>query len=510
MSRAKILIADDSPTIRNILTAILNKEGYATVIASDGIEAIKAAYREQPDLILLDIFMPLMNGYQVCRLLKNDKTVSSIPILILTSAEGKQEKFWSLETGADEFMVKNFDTPQVIIRTVDKFVAGYLKIKQNIISPPAFVPSDPLEILSKVSVLLDKQLYDSTVQRVKLEAILLSLAEGLVNVDAEKVITAFNPAMEEISGLSAKDVLGVKCCKIFSGSLCKGRCHFEDAFLYDKNTADIECEFRPAPNKKVSALSSISLLKDDEGKLVGAVCVFKDITRIKEIEQMRSDFVSMVTHELKAPLAIIKASANNLLDGLTGEISPKQKDCLEIIANTAQRLLGLANDLLDLAKLESGSYELTLGDVDANEIINNCLKDFEALTKQKKIRINSFIGRDVPKIRADFNKLEQVFINLVSNAVKFTSEGGEIRVGAVDKADCLEFYVSDTGKGIPLDAQERIFNKFQQIYDREARRQGGTGLGLSVVKAIVEAHKGKIRVESAPGKGSKFIFTIPK
>ncbi|MDP1852629.1 MAG: ATP-binding protein [Candidatus Omnitrophota bacterium] len=509
-NKGKILIADDSPTVRDMLSSIFKNEGYLTVTSSDGIEAIRSVYRERPDIILLDIFMPRMNGYQVCRLLKDDKDISGIPVLMLTSREGESEKFWSLETGADEFMVKDFNTPEIIIKTVKKFIAGYRKAKRDIAIPDAVIsPSDPVEILSKVSILLDKQLYRLTLEKTKLEAILLSLTEGLITLDSEKKITSFNPAMELMSGFLAKDVLGRECCQVFSGSLCENVCYFEKLLSSGSNTLEAEFILSPSPNAKIPVLSSLSLLKDNDSRVTGAVWVFKDISKIRAIEKMRADFVSMVTHELKAPLSIIKASVNNVLDGITGAINEEQKQCLEIIRNTSSRLLGLAGDLLDLSKIESGEYELNIERIDIKRLIQQCLADFEPLIAQRHLNAGYSISEGV-EFLADFSKLEQVFINLISNAVKFTPENGRIHIDVKDVSGAIECSVSDTGKGIAKEDQEKIFDKFKQIYDRESRKQGGTGLGLSIVKAIVEAHKGKIWVESEPGEGSKFIFTIPK
>ena len=511
MSKGKILIADDSATVRDMLSAILNKEGYSTVTASDGIDAIRTVYRERPDIVLLDIFMPRMNGYQVCRLLKDDKITADIPVLILTSMEGKEEKFWSMETGADEFMVKDSNTQGIIVNTVKKFITDYQKTKHNIPESVAVLsPSDPVEILSKVSMLLDKQLYQSTLEKIKLEAIVNGLTEGLITIDAQKQITSFNPMMQELSGLLAKDVLGKKCCQVFSASLCKGICYFEQLLSSGNNTLEVEFTLEPRAGVKISVLSSLSLLKDNEGKITGAVWLFKDISKIRIVEKMQADFVSMVTHELKAPLVIIKASVNNILDGVTGSINEQQKQCLEITRNTSERLLGLAGDLLELSKLESGEYELNIDKVDMRQLIEQCLADFEPLIKQKRLSAAYYIPDDLSEISADFNKLEHVFINLISNAVKFTPENGKIHIEVEDKSNLVECSVSDSGKGVPKDVQEKIFDKFKQIYDRDSRKQGGTGLGLSIVKAIVEAQKGKIWVESELGKGSKFIFTIPK
>lgn len=511
MTKGKILIADDSATVRDMLSRLLENEGYGVVCAVDGIDAIRTVYREHPDLILLDIFMPRMNGYQVCRLLKDDKITSSIPVLILTSREGKEAKFWSMETGADEFMVKDANTREIIVATVNKFIAEYHKHKRSIPEVAAvFSPLDPVEILSKLSTLLDKHLYQSTLEKVKLEAIVNGLTEGLITIDAQKRITSFNPVMEEMSGFLAKDVLGKKCCTVFSGSLCKGICYYDDMLSAGKTTIEAEFSFEPKKRVKISVLSGLSLLKDDEGKVTGAVWIFKDISKIRQLEEMRQDFVAMVTHELKAPLSIIKASANNILDGITGAASQEEKQCLEIIRNTSERLLSLAGDLLDLSRIESGEYQLTIVEVDMRRLIQQCLDDFEPLITQKHIGASYYVPEGLGLVWADFNKLEQVFTNFISNALKFTPEGGRIHIEVEDKPGLIECSVLDTGKGIPKEAQEKIFDKFKQIYDRESRKLGGTGLGLSIVKAIIEAHKGKVWVESEPGKGSKFIFTIPK
>jgi len=290
-------------------------------------------------------------------------------------------------------------------------------------------------------------------------------------------------------------------------------CYFYDVFVSGKDAIDMEVEFKFAQrsnDRAMFVLLSMSLLRDDERKLVGAVCVLKDITRIKEVEQIKADFISMATHELKTPLSIIKASAGNVLDGVVGKINKAQRECLEIIKNTSDRLLGLASDLLDLSKFESGLYELTIEDIDIGRIIHRCMIDFEVLIKQKKIKASSLLPKGLSKIPADFNKLEQVMINLISNAVKFTPEGGQIKIEVEEKKDFLECSVSDTGPGIPDEAKADIFDKFKQIYDKQARQRGGTGLGLSVVKTIVAAHKGEVWVESEVGKGSRFVFKIPR
>src|SRR5438067_11171283 len=185
----KILVADDSPVVATMLAGTLAREGYQTVRAADGIEATQRAYSEMPDLILLDIFMPRMNGYQVCRLLKNDPVVAHIPVIILTGSDSTSAEFWSLQTGANAFMTKGFE-PAELLASVRRLLAERpADPRHEPINPPS-----PEDILSRVSLLMDGQLYTSTVERLELRTILENLHDGIVTMNMQRVITSANPA----------------------------------------------------------------------------------------------------------------------------------------------------------------------------------------------------------------------------------------------------------------------------------------------------------------------------
>ena len=224
---------------------------------------------------------------------------------------------------------------------------------------------------------------------------------------------------------------------------------------------------------------------------------------------MKSDFVSMVTHELRSPVGIIESFAEHMLEETFSE--DERKAFLTRIRDNAHRLIGLVNDLLDLSKLELGSVQLSLEEINFGKIAEQCVSGIQMLASKKNVEVKCLISKGFPdQVTADPNRIEQVLINLLSNAVKFTPEKGQITVSLDMEGSNVQCTVTDTGTGMPKNALEKIFNKFEQIHNTESRQKGGTGLGLAVVKTIIEAHQGKIRCESEIGKGSRFIFTIPK
>jgi len=503
----KILVADDSATVRNVISTVLQDVGYAVVTACDGVEAINLAYRELPDVIILDLFMPNINGYQVCRILKNDSFTASIPIIILTSARGDKNKFWSLKTGADRFLTKDFEAPDTMLDVVRECADKYRKK-----TPAERARKEPLntvDILSKVSHSLDEELYESVLDKLKLQIIIRSLTEGLLTLDKEGRITAFNPEIERITGFSKSDVMNAKFREIFKEMISGEGIGPDTDISSMPDIVDAEFAINRRDGTAIPVLWSTTALNDDKGEKVGTISVAKDITKLKEIERMRADFVSMVTHELRSPLSMIKGSVDNMIDGLYGEVNSEQKEKLGVVNKMTYRLMALVNDLLDLAKLEAGTVSLNIEEIDMGGIIEQSLGGMRTLAEQKQIELTSEIAEDIPAIQADADRIEQVFVNLLSNAVKFTPDGGRVTVTARFKDGMVECVVADTGKGMPPEALDRIFDKFQQIYDRESRKKGGTGLGLAVVKNIVEAHGGAIRAESEPGRGSVFTFILP-
>jgi signal transduction histidine kinase len=232
----------------------------------------------------------------------------------------------------------------------------------------------------------------------------------------------------------------------------------------------------------------------------------RDITGIKEVEKMKEDFFHGITHDLRNPLTSMLGFLKFLLDGSVGPINEKQKHFLDIVNKSSNRLLGMINDILDIAKLEVGKMEVSLIRFDIKNLADRVCSSMLSKAIDGKLELSC---DDMPSITisADEGLIERVLINLVGNAIKYTPTVGKVIISAKEKSGNVEIAVIDTGEGIPSEYLDRIFDKFQQV---TGRSRGGTGIGLTITKYIVEAHLGKIWVESKLGEGSQFIFSIPK
>jgi len=257
-------------------------------------------------------------------------------------------------------------------------------------------------------------------------------------------------------------------------------------------------------------VASAPIFGRDETTLHGWAIMFSDITERWELEQMKTQFVSLVSHELRTPLTSIKGSLGLILAGAAGEISPQARQFLEIALNSTDRLIRIVNDLLDLSKLEAGKVQLNLVEVSPREVVEECITELESFAESRKIKVLNEVPEDLPTVLADRDRLKQTIINLLSNAIKFSPEGKKVIVGAeMFDSKAVKFWVKDFGIGIPEDELDRIFEKFAQVKKKAVSPTEGTGLGLSITKQIVELHGGRIWVESEVGKGTTFYFTIP-
>ncbi len=249
-------------------------------------------------------------------------------------------------------------------------------------------------------------------------------------------------------------------------------------------------------------------LRDAGGGRDGALLVFHDVTRLRQLEAMRQEFVANVSHELRTPLSLIKSAAETMLD--SGQDDPAMRvRFLEIIDRHANRLTRLIDDLLLLSTLDSGRMRLELQAVVLRVAIQEVAEDFSGRARDRRTVIENAIPGDLI-VRADPDRLRQVLANLVDNAIKYGRDDGRVLLDAVAGGEGrVEIRVSDNGPGLPAEAQPRIFERFYRVDKARSREQGGTGLGLAIVKHVVQAHGGEVRVESRAGVGTTFCFTLP-
>src|SRR5581483_7110167 len=231
--------------------------------------------------------------------------------------------------------------------------------------------------------------------------------------------------------------------------------------------------------------------------------------RLKDLDNMKSDFFSMMSHELRTPLTSIKEGIGLLLEGVGGTVTDKQRRLLTILAEESQRLISLVNSLLDLSKMEAGMMTYHLQPASLSSVIDRAVTELGPLAEAKRIKIEARIREPIPLVKMDPDRILQALRNLVGNAVKFTPDGGRVTLQAAQKNGSVEVAVSDTGPGIAADDLPMIFDKYRQGSSKSAYMLRGTGLGLAIVKHIITSHGGQVWVESEAGQGSSFIFVLP-
>jgi len=274
------------------------------------------------------------------------------------------------------------------------------------------------------------------------------------------------------------------------------------------DTSEMEATVQEVTSGK-SVLRAVSApLVGPEAKVEGTVTVLEDITDFKQLDQMKSDFVNMVAHELRSPLVAMRQLNSVLLDGLAGPMEEKHRDFVSRGTKKIDTLLDLIKDLLDVAKIEAGKFVQHRVPTDLRQVLRELTTLMEPRAKSQGIELTCVL-EDLQLIHADPKSMEEIFGNLVSNAINYSPEGGKVRVTGRGLGDYLEIKVEDTGVGIPPEELPKIFDKFYRVKHPKTRKVTGTGLGLAIVKGAIEAHHGTIDVESVPDKGTTFRVLLP-
>jgi two-component system, NtrC family, sensor histidine kinase KinB len=248
---------------------------------------------------------------------------------------------------------------------------------------------------------------------------------------------------------------------------------------------------------------------DEQGNLQGVVTLLQDVTRFKDLDRMKSEFIATVSHELRTPLTSLSMGIDILSQGVLGTVNQRQKDLLAAAKDDSERLRKLVKDLLDLSKLESGKYEMKKELIDIRRLVADAVRPLRLPFEEKQIILEIIVPDRMPVFSADQHQLIWVITNLLSNALRYTDAGGKVRLSAEEQDGGLLVTVADTGHGIPPEHQEVVFDKFVQVKNSTETTPGSVGLGLAIAREVVEAHGGRIWVESHVGIGSTFYFTIP-
>jgi NtrC-family two-component system sensor histidine kinase KinB len=343
-------------------------------------------------------------------------------------------------------------------------------------------------------------------EKSKGEAILSSIEDGLLVFDTELKATGINPAARRMLGLEFSECEGLPCSDILSAPhVCDLIRRTVESGLQPSVPEEQRIITMPMGDRSRHYLFGITTIRTKDRHLSGIVLLLKDVTRLKEVEQLKSEFVMAASHELRTPLTSMGMSIDLLLEHAAQKLGEADRELLHAAHEEVHRMKALVNDLLDLSKIEAGRIDLEFESVQVQTLVDYVQSIFSNQVEQKHVELTWELPEDLPRIRADANKITWVLTNLISNALRYVPEGGHIQVAARRIGQHAHLSVRDDGPGIPQEYQARIFQKFVQVKGREA---GGTGLGLAICKEIVRAHGGTIWAESESGQGSTFTFTV--
>ncbi len=394
------------------------------------------------------------------------------------------------------------------------FDATHVRLLRTVLSQiaTAIGNAEVYRLISRQAQELGQMLRHQQEEGTKSQAILTSIADGVVVSNTEGRIILVNPAAERILGTSAKQLIGHDFHALFSAFSAQGREEATTAMETLLSTSDLGVSkafktILEIDNRVIHAHLSPVLTRREE--FLGVVIIFRDITKEVEADRAKSEFVSTVSHELRTPMTAIKGYTDLLYAGAVGPINAEQKRFLQIIKSNTDRLTALINDLLDISRVETGRVRFEPRPVQIGEVIADVVNALAGQAEAKHQTLTYEVMGGLPEIMGDRDRLNQVLTNLVSNAIRYTPEGGTIEVRAYLVEGAVRVDVRDTGIGIAPEDLGRIFERFYRADHPLVQETSGTGLGLPIVKMFVEMHGGRVWVESELGKGSTFTFILP-
>lgn len=485
-----VLVVDDEEGIRSGAERILMRMGLKVLTASRGNEALDIMQREKISIVLLDLKMPGIDGMQVLKHIKESNL--EILVILITGYATVETAIEAMKQGAYDFIAKPFEP-------------DHLRIVVNRAREKIRLTAET-EILERER---RRTLADLGTEKSRIRTIIEYLPNGIVVTNSKGHVALANPAFLRQIGLDRTDspmgehiehyVKDENFCKLVMG-ISKGE--------YNDN-ADVQtCEFSPVDGKFLIARGRPVL--GDENECLGAVVAVEDITSLKLLDRLKSEFVAKVSHELRSPLSTIHEQIAVVLKDMVGEESNDDKLVLARAKEKTSGLISLIGDLLDLSRIETGTVYKESKPLNIDLLLKNIIDFLGTKAKSKnQSLVLKLPEAALPSLTVDPMAIESIFGNLITNAINYTSEGGEIIVTAETDGENIIVKVKDNGFGIDPLYHEKIFDKFFRVKNEKTRFITGTGLGLPIVKGLLNDIEGSIRLDSAPGKGSVFTVLIP-
>lgn len=519
MSNGKIVIVDDEKIVTSAFKMLLQVEGFGDVHDfNNPLDAIEYIKNEKPDLIVSDFMMPEMNGLEFLREAKTHYPETSM--ILLTGYADKENAIKAInEIGLYKYIEKPWDNDDLIMNIRNGIERSHLlENLRNKILELDLANKKLEEYSSNLEKLVQERTKDLSVANAKLSGIITYCADGILIINSKGEIEQVNPAVENLTGLDEKSLIKKKFQEIAFVNSKDLNSSFDNKNGNILGLGEDKSEILLRDCNIINSLSgenipvevSFALISDDNKSNVKYVGVIRNITEQKETEKLRDDFIATLTHDMRTPLLAAIQALKFFIEGEIGELNEKQRVILTTMLQSNEDLLGLVNALLEVYRFESGKLTLCKTIFSIKTLVQQCYEELKPLASGKSLEFNlNFDFGDEAEdyeIEADRAELKRVITNLCGNALNYTNTNGTINVLVKVQNNDLIFSVADNGNGIPKSDIPNLFKRFSQ--GTSVKRSTGTGLGLYLSRQIVEAHGGKIWVESKVNKGSEFTFLL--
>lgn len=516
MENSKIVVVDDEKMVTSAFKALFKVEGYSDIhLFNNPNDAVEFLRENKPDLIISDFMMPEMNGLEF--LTEAKKLYNEVSMILLTGYADKENAIKAInEIGLYKYIEKPWDNDDLMMNIRNGIERSHLlENLRNKIEELEIAKKQLQDYSQNLEKIVAERTADLAEANKKLSGIINYCADGIIIVDGEGNILQVNPACENMVGLSEcslckKKIQEIAYSNVKEFNSAKDNKSGEIFGLSDENSEILLRDYFV-----VNSLSGIhtpvemsfAAISSDDDKNDKFVGVIRDVSVQKETEKLRDDFIATLTHDMRTPLLAAIQTLKFFLEGAIGELDDKQKVLLSTMLQSNEDLLGLVNALLEVYRFESGKLTLCKTAFSVKDLVEQCYSELKPLAEKKNIDFSViFELEDNLHILADRAEIKRVITNLCGNALNYTNKNGIVKVLA--KAQCGDFIfsVTDNGNGIPQSDIPNLFKRFSQGTAR--KRSTGTGLGLYLSRQIIEAHNGKIWVDSKVDKGSEFSFLL--
>lgn len=484
----KVIIIDDEKGLREGTKRLLESEGYEVDTAANGTDGIKLGTENDYDIAIIDLKMPDIDGIDVLKEIRKHRP--NTICYIATAYASYETAIEATKIGAASYIPKPF-TPDELLNNLK---TGYEK---------------RLLLLEAENLRREREerLLEIAFEKTRLNTIVNSIIDGVVVINKNGELVLFNPAAMKYFDLN-NIIIGEYILNILPEKISELIKKILDNPGFTGASYSEQIELKP--NRELVGDVSVSPVPHHDGTVAGVVLVINDITELKKIEFIKSQFVSMVAHELKTPVAAVLGFIRIILDDSIKLPENKKADYLSRSRNRLESLISMVNDLLDISRMEIKTKQREIKDVNIIEILNSITEFLELELKNKNVKVNTDFEENLPLISADQNEINRLFTNIIGNALKYNKAGGEINISVKTSGKYIVTKITDTGIGMKPEEKAKLFQEFFRAKNDKTRDIPGTGLGLSIVKRIVESYSGKTEVESEYGAGSTFTIYLPK